>query len=77
MGTQYIKDNAGIQIKRVSQVLDALVKEAKLDRRGKGKSGSPFEYRPIESPFSIPALYTEQRMDMPTKEEEWPVTMTF
>jgi 5S rRNA maturation endonuclease (ribonuclease M5) len=73
----YVRKNSEIQIKRVKDVLKQLVNEGKLDMRGKGKSGSPFEYRYAESPFSFPTLLTETRNDMPTEEDAWPVTMTF
>lgn len=47
----------------VTKAIKELYDEGKLERQGGGKSGNPYEYRRVESPFSVlpPRYRTENR----------------
>jgi hypothetical protein len=60
----------------VTKAIKELYDEGKLERQGGGKSGNPYEYRRVESPFSVLPLGTEQRTetdatDAKVEEGEW------
>jgi hypothetical protein len=65
-----LKKNVPHGATAVTKAIRELYGEAMLEQKGAGRSGAPYEYRRVESPFAVLPLDTEQRTDIETEEEE-------